>query len=45
MISKKSMNELHRAIKKYDKLVNGHKDFWKGLNRNTLSEFLDWLYK
>ena len=29
---------------KYDKLVNGHKDFWKGLNRNTLSEFLDWLY-
>lgn len=29
---------------KYDKLVNGYKDFWKGLNRNTLSEFLDWLY-
>ncbi len=22
MISKKSMNELHRTIKKYDKLVN-----------------------
>lgn len=29
---------------KYDKLVNGHKDFWKGLNRKSLSEFLEWLY-
>ena len=28
---------------KYNLLVNGHKDFWRGLNRNSLSEFIDWL--
>jgi hypothetical protein len=47
-----NIDELYKRLKlqptvkelKYDKLVNGHKDFWKGLNRNTLSEFLDWLY-
>ncbi|KON10968.1 hypothetical protein FDF50_12040 [Clostridium botulinum] len=46
-----NIDELYRRLRlqptvrelKYDKLVNGHKDFWKGLNRNTLSEFLDWL--
>lgn len=26
---------------KYNLLVNGHKDFWRGLNRNSLSEFID----
>ncbi|GAA0062658.1 DUF3800 domain-containing protein [Clostridium sp. CTA-1] len=46
-----NIDELYRRLRlqptvkelKYDKLVNGHKNFWKGLNRNTLSEFLDWL--
>lgn len=28
---------------RYNLLVNGHKDFWRGLNRNSLSEFIDWL--
>lgn len=48
-----SIDDLFKRIKlqstakelKYNLLVNGHKDFWRGLNRNSLSEFIDWLEK
>lgn len=49
--SELNINDLFNRIKlqptakelKYNLLVNGHKDFWNGLNRRSLSEFINWL--